>query len=68
MSRKYKITALRKAMGLTQKRLAELAETSRVTVSQLETDRRPNPSSALLSRIVRVLGREFARVPRLQGL
>ena len=56
MSRKYKITALRKAMGLTQKRLAELAETSRVTVSQLETDRRPNPSSALLSRIVRVLG------------
>jgi len=50
------MTALRKAMGLTQKQLAELAGTSRVTVSQLETDRRPNPSSALLSRIAKILG------------
>ncbi len=56
MSRRYKITALRKALGLTQKRLAELAATSRVTISQLETARRPNPSSALMARIARALG------------
>lgn len=46
----------RSEMGLSQKRLAELAELSRATVSNLEAGKLPDLSIILAERLVNVLG------------
>jgi transcriptional regulator with XRE-family HTH domain len=46
--------------GLSQQRLADLAELARIHIAKLETGDRDNPGLAVLQRLTSVLGAPFA--------